>query len=139
MTTGTAGEAPTGFRIAPLGPFILRDYSGDDPATLTGLRSLLEAIITDHRFLIPGSLNRLIIQWHADVHRAILAGTPATGRDGQPGTGDGHHADPSGRPCPARTADASTRSLPTLNGKDLLAGETGFEGEPAPAARHFMT
>jgi hypothetical protein len=110
MTPGTAGEAPTGFRITPLGPFILRDYSGDDPAALTELRGLLAAIITDHRFLIPGSLNRLIIQWHADVDRAILAGTPATGRDAPPGSSDGDHAGTSGRPCLPGNAAASAPS-----------------------------
>jgi hypothetical protein len=63
--------ASTGFLLNPAGLFRLRDYSNDDPAELKALRGLLENILTHHKMLIPGSMNRLIVQWHADVHRAI--------------------------------------------------------------------
>jgi hypothetical protein len=80
------GEPATGFQISRAGSYLLRDYSHDDPAALTELRGLLEQLITGpNKFLIPGSLNRLVIQWHADVHRAIQAsaGPPESGP--QPG------------------------------------------------------
>jgi hypothetical protein len=64
-------EASSGFPLRPAGPFLLRDYSNDDPADLKVLGGLLEDILTDHKFLIPGSMNRLMIQWHADVRRGI--------------------------------------------------------------------
>jgi hypothetical protein len=73
LQTGRDDQRATGFQFSPAGPFILRDYSHDDPASLTGLRALLEEIITGHKMLIPGSMNRLMIQWHADLHRAIEA------------------------------------------------------------------
>jgi hypothetical protein len=66
-------EASSGFPFRPAGPFLLRDYSNDDPADLKVLGGLLEDILTDHKFLIPGSMNRLMIQWHADVRRGIEA------------------------------------------------------------------
>ena len=66
-------EPANGFPFNPVGPFLLRDYSNEDPADLTVLRGLLEEIITQHKTLIPGSMNRLMIQWHADLHRAIEA------------------------------------------------------------------
>jgi hypothetical protein len=71
-------EAANGFPFNPAGPFLLRDYSNEDPDGLTVLRDLLEEIITQHKMLIPGSMNRLVIQWHADLHRAIDAARPAT-------------------------------------------------------------
>jgi hypothetical protein len=63
--------ASSGFLLNPAGLFRLRDYSNDDPADLKALRGLLENILTDHKTLIPGSMNRLIDAWHADVNRAI--------------------------------------------------------------------
>ncbi len=81
MTISTGqGQAPTGFRIAPVGPFLLRDYGDEDPGDLAVLRGLLGEIITQHKVLIPGSMNRLMIQWHADLHRAIEA---ASGKQAQ--------------------------------------------------------
>jgi hypothetical protein len=71
-------EAANGFPFNPAGPFLLRDYGSEDPDDLTVLRGLLEEIITQHKMLIPGSMNRLVIQWHADLHRAIEAARPAT-------------------------------------------------------------
>lgn len=62
----------SGFQFRPPGPFLLRDYSNDDPDDLAVLRGLLEEILTRHKLLIPGSMNRLMIQWHADLHRATL-------------------------------------------------------------------
>ena len=76
MATVT-GQAATGFRIKPAGPFILRDYTGENPEDLKELCALLEAILTHHKFLIPGSMNRLTVQWHADLQRAIEAASPA--------------------------------------------------------------
>jgi hypothetical protein len=74
MRAATHDEEPaTQFRMTPTGPFTLRDYSNDDPADLTALRRLLEDILTDHKILIPGPMNRLMIQWHADLQRAIEA------------------------------------------------------------------
>jgi len=72
MRTET-GEAATQFRMKPAGPFTLRDYSNDDPDDLKALRGLIEDILTDHKMLIPGSMNRLMTQWHADLHRATEA------------------------------------------------------------------
>lgn len=63
----------TGFEFSPVGPFLLRDYSSDDVDDLKVLRGLLEEILTQHKMLIPGSINRLMVQWHADLHRAIEA------------------------------------------------------------------
>lgn len=81
MSTAPAREdhaAP--FRMSPDGPGILRDYSHDDPAALTDLRGLLGEILTRHKDLVPGQLHRSVIQWHADVHRAVeAAGTPGSG------------------------------------------------------------
>jgi hypothetical protein len=68
--TGNQG-ASTGFLLNPEGLFRLRDYSNDDPAELKALRGLLENILTRHKTLIPGSMNRLVTQWHADVNRTI--------------------------------------------------------------------
>jgi hypothetical protein len=70
-------EAAHGFRFHPAGPFLLRDYSNEDPDDLTVLRDLLEEIIAQHKLLIPGSMNRLMVQWHADLRRAIEAARPA--------------------------------------------------------------
>jgi hypothetical protein len=50
-----------------------REDSNDDPADLKVLRGLLEDILADHKFLIPGSMNRLMIRWHGDVRRGIEA------------------------------------------------------------------
>jgi hypothetical protein len=61
----------TGFEFSPVGPFLLRNYSNNDAGDLKVLRGLLEEILTQHKILIPGSMNRLMIQWHADLHRAI--------------------------------------------------------------------
>jgi hypothetical protein len=80
LQTDRDEQRATGFQFSPAGSFILRDYSNDDPASLTALRALLEDIITGHKMLIPGSMNRLMIQWHADVHRAIDDATPKAGR-----------------------------------------------------------
>jgi hypothetical protein len=66
-------EASSGFAFKPVGPFLLRGYSDDDVDDLKVLCGLLEEILTQHKFLIPGSMNRLMIQWHADLHRAIEA------------------------------------------------------------------
>ena len=66
-------EGGTGFQFSPVGPFLLRDYSDDDTDDLKVLRDLLEEILTQHKTLVPGSMNRLMIQWHADLHRAIEA------------------------------------------------------------------
>ena len=63
----------TGFAFVPVGPFLLRDYGNDDVDNLKVLRDLLEEILTQHKMLVPGSMNRLMIQWHADLHRAIEA------------------------------------------------------------------
>ena len=71
MRTETDRRGP--FRFNPVGPFLLRDYSNDDTDDLKGLRGLLEQIQTRHKLLIPGSMNRLIRQWEADLHRAIEA------------------------------------------------------------------
>jgi hypothetical protein len=71
MRTETDRRGP--FRFNPVGPFLLRDYSNDDTDDLKGLRGLLEQIQTQHKLLIPGSMNRLIRQWEADLHRAIEA------------------------------------------------------------------
>ena len=69
-----ADERPTGFQLgAGGGLFLLRDYSDDDVDDLKVLRGLVQQILTDHKFLIPGSMNRYMIQWHADLHRAIEA------------------------------------------------------------------
>jgi hypothetical protein len=76
--TGRDDRRTTGFQFNPAGLFVLRDYSNDDPASLTALRDLLEEIITGHKMLIPGSMNRLMIQWHADLHRAIEAASGKT-------------------------------------------------------------
>jgi hypothetical protein len=72
-TSTNADEPATQFRMNPAGPFTLRDYSGDDPADLRVLRDLLEEILTQHKMLIPGQLNRFVVQWHADLQRAIDA------------------------------------------------------------------
>jgi hypothetical protein len=66
-------EATNGFRLKPAGAFLLRDYSNDDVDDLKVLRGLLEEILTQHKTLVPGQMNRLVIQWHADLHRAIEA------------------------------------------------------------------
>ncbi|MGH3278249.1 MAG: hypothetical protein ACRDNW_03835 [Trebonia sp.] len=73
MRIETDEEPATQFRLKPAGAFLLRDYSNDDPADLKALRGLLEDILTQHKMLIPGSMNRLMVQWHADLHRAIEA------------------------------------------------------------------
>jgi hypothetical protein len=81
MRTSTdADEAATQFRMNPAGPFTLRDYSDDDPADLRVLRDLLEEILTQHKMLIPGQLNRFVVQWHADLQRAIDAKPPRAPR-----------------------------------------------------------
>ena len=66
-------EGGTGFQFSPVGPFLLRDYSNDDADDLKVLRGLVEEILSDHKFLIPGSMNRLVNQWLADLDRAIEA------------------------------------------------------------------
>jgi hypothetical protein len=67
------GEAVNGFPFKPTGPFLVRDYSNGDVDDLKVLRGLLEEILAQHKLLIPGSMNRLMIQWHADLNRAIEA------------------------------------------------------------------
>jgi len=71
MRTETDPAGP--FRFRPLGPFLLRDYSDDDPDDLKVLRGLLEEIQARHKFLIPGQLARLLRQWEADLSKAIEA------------------------------------------------------------------
>jgi len=71
MRAAQEDDRGTGFHFSPVGPFLLRDYSDDDADDLKVLRGLVEEILTDHKFLIPGSMNRLMVQWHADLHRAI--------------------------------------------------------------------
>lgn len=55
------------------GTFMLRDYTSADTASLTRLRADLEKILIEHRMLIPGRINRLVNQWHADVCRGLDA------------------------------------------------------------------
>ena len=62
MRAVQADEGGTGFNFSPVGPFLLRDYSNDDVDDLKVLRGLVEEILTDHKFLIPGSMNRLMVQ-----------------------------------------------------------------------------
>jgi hypothetical protein len=69
MRTETDPKGP--FRFTPVGPFLLRDYSNDDPDALKVLRGLLQEIQTRHKFLIPGQLARLIRQWETDLSKAI--------------------------------------------------------------------
>jgi hypothetical protein len=71
IQTGRDQERANGFQFSPSGPFLLRDYSNEPAAGLTALSGLLAEILTRHRHLIPGSMNRLMVQWHADLHRAI--------------------------------------------------------------------
>ena len=73
MRTAQEDNTAAGFPLNPAGAFLLRDYSNDDTDDLKALRGLLEQILTRHKTLIPGSLNRLTIQWHADLYRAINA------------------------------------------------------------------
>jgi hypothetical protein len=63
----------TRFALSPARSYLLRDYSNDNPDDLTVLRDLIDEILTDHKFLIPGSMNRLVNQWRADLNRAIQA------------------------------------------------------------------
>jgi hypothetical protein len=77
-------DRPAGFQFSPVGPFLLRDYSSDDVDDLKLLRGLLEEILTRHKMLVPGSMNRLMVQWRGDVDRGIEASTPEYGP--QPGT-----------------------------------------------------
>ena len=69
MRTETDPRGP--FRFQPVGPYLLRDYSNDDTDDLKALRGLLEQIQTRHKLLIPGSMNRLIRQWEADLSKAM--------------------------------------------------------------------
>ena len=80
MRTVQEDEKATGFPLNPAGESLLRDYSNDDVDDLKVLRSLLEEILTQHKTLIPGSMNRLTIQWHADLHRAIEAKSEEDGQ-----------------------------------------------------------
>jgi hypothetical protein len=73
MRAVQADEGGTGFNFSPVGPFLLRDYSNDDVDDLKVLRGLVEEILTDHKFLIPGSMNRLMVQWHTDLDRGLKA------------------------------------------------------------------
>ena len=66
-------ERASGFQFNPPCPYLLRDYSNEPAGDLAALRGLLETILTDHKMLIPGSMNRLMIQWHADLHRATVS------------------------------------------------------------------
>jgi hypothetical protein len=65
-------ERASGFHFNPPGLYLLRDYSNEPSCDLAVLSGLLEEILTRHKHLIPGSMNRLMIQWHADLHRATL-------------------------------------------------------------------
>ena len=69
MRTETDRKGP--FRFNPVGPYLLRNYSNDDPGDLKALHGLIEEILANHKLLIPGSMNRLIRQWEADLSKAI--------------------------------------------------------------------
>jgi hypothetical protein len=70
------------FGLNPAGPFVLRDYSGDDAGDLKALGGLLGEILAQHKALIPGSMNRLVAQWHADVRKGIEAENEQAGERG---------------------------------------------------------
>lgn len=84
MRTDATEDPATGFRITPAGEFSLRDYGHEDPADLKALHGLLEEILIQHKTLIPGIINRLVIQWHADVRKA-LDNAPSGGNRRQDG------------------------------------------------------
>ena len=96
-------DRPAGFQFSPVGPFLLRDYSSDDVDDLKLLRGLLEEILTRHKMLVPGSMNRLMVQWRGDVDRGIEASTPEYGP--QPGTS----ADPARSASPREPSPLATR------------------------------
>jgi hypothetical protein len=74
MTTETGThETATQFRMKPAGPYMLRDYTNADPDDLKAAYLLVDALMEQHPALIPGSMNRLIRQWRADLSRAIPA------------------------------------------------------------------
>jgi hypothetical protein len=86
-------EAATQFRMRPVGAFLVRDYSDEDPADLLVLRDLIEEILTQHKMLIPGQMNRLMTQWHADLRRAIEANDEKEETSAEPkGHRHDHHA-----------------------------------------------
>jgi hypothetical protein len=71
MRVTTAGNAATGFCMSPPRLACLRDYSGDDLADLEPVYELVEKPADRHKLMIPGSMVRLMRQWHSDLWVAI--------------------------------------------------------------------
>jgi hypothetical protein len=65
--------SPVGFHLSTRGPFQVRDYSNDALADLEPVYALVDALVEQHKILIPGSMNRLMRQWRNDLRIAIAA------------------------------------------------------------------
>lgn len=70
---GTGTEPAAGFRLATPAPFQLRNYADEKLEDLEPVYELVDSIVEQHKTLIPGSMNRLMRQWHEDLWRAIEA------------------------------------------------------------------
>jgi hypothetical protein len=82
-------QAPTGFQIAPSGPYKLRNYDDEELANLEPVYELVNALTVRHKVMIPGSMFRLMRGWREDLRTAINAKLdgkklPAPGNAGRP-------------------------------------------------------
>jgi hypothetical protein len=73
VQTAGAGDTPNGFRVAPRGPFQVRNYDGESLPALEPVHEHVDALIENHKVLIPGSMMRLMHQWRDDLWTAIEA------------------------------------------------------------------